>query len=107
MQNTELVKLYNYTCYASETNKQISIKFGIKNYSENYLANLGLVCTNTTHLPWLKFLFQSLQLYSYLRYFLSIAEHMFHWRLPNKQLRDLILSQINSVHKHIPPTFST
>jgi len=49
MQNTELVKLY--TRYASETNKWISVKFGIKNYSENCLVNLVLICTNTTHLP--------------------------------------------------------
>ena len=59
MQNTDLVKLR--TCYTSESNKRISIKFGIKNYSENCLVNLVLVCTNTTHIPRLKFLFQSLQ----------------------------------------------
>jgi hypothetical protein len=36
---------------------------------------------------------------------LSLAEPMFHCRLPNKQLRDLILSQVNPIHKHIPSTF--
>lgn len=53
----------------SETNKWISVKFGFRNYSENYLLNLVLVCVKTTHLPCLKFLFQSLQLWCYLRYF--------------------------------------
>lgn len=63
--NTELFKVR--TRYNSESNKRISIKFGVKNYSENCLVNLVLVCTNTTHIPRLKFLFQSLQFYSYFR----------------------------------------